>query len=83
MADKPRILWYAVPKKSSNPGVSREIKTGDAPGEEIGEFTDFTTEDERQRWKAFLDSKGGFETFAMNYTIELCKVAPPAKPSPW
>jgi hypothetical protein len=81
MADKTRIEWYAVPKQSSNPGASRPIKTGDAIGELIGEFADFSTEDERQRWKAFIDSKGGFEAFAMSYAIALCKAESPAQSS--
>jgi hypothetical protein len=56
----PRVMWYA----------EREEIRGDQKNvvhEEIGEFSDFQSEDERKRWKAFIDSKGGFDAFTLKY----------------
>ena len=57
---KPRIMWFAE-RVVVLRGEMKLIR------EKIGEFSDFARGDERQRWKDFVDSKGGPEIFMKRY----------------
>jgi len=67
--DKPIIKWFAQPKD-----LPYGVSTPQAREEEIGEFLYFTTTDEQERWRKFVESKGGLEKFAKAYTISMTPV---------